>query len=215
MAEFADGLVATLAHMLRHHPEQYLLEVDAHGWADLESVVIALRCREREWSRLSRQELEQWIAMMPVRRFETQRGRVRALYGHSLRNVVVGVIRRPPNILWHGTTAELSPVIQTNGLLPIRRRFVHLTSDRRYAEDVARSKVGLQFRDETNLEVELNSKFASEESGSDDGVILTVFAEEAFRAGIKFRQANEQVWLAQSIPSRFVECRSCGRTNPS
>ncbi len=202
MTALTNQVVATLAHMLRHHPEQHLVTVDAEGWTDLESVVIALRYRRREWSRLSRADLIRWVEEMPLQRFEIRVDQIRALYGHSLTQVATGVIRQPPTFLWHGTTSGSVDSIKINGLMPIGRRFVHLTSDQQYADSVAQSKSSTQFRDEDDFGL-------NEEDPLDvSTVILTVQAEAAFHADIEFRQANDHVWLAEQIPVRFVNFSS-------
>jgi putative RNA 2'-phosphotransferase len=64
----------------------------------------------------------------------------RALYGHSL----PGRIRRrpavPPARLFHGTAPDTWAVIGIDGLLPMRRQFVHLSVDRETAVCVGRRK---------------------------------------------------------------------------
>lgn len=201
MIQSTDNLVATVTHALRHKPEQYLLMVSAEGWTDLESLVMALRCRRREWSKLSCADLRQWVQAMSVRRFELRGDQIRALYGHSLEHVVVGDQRKPPEVLWHGTISGALDSIRQNGLLPMGRKLVHLTSDQKYAGDVADSKGNTAFRDEVEMP-------DADPSGGPT-LILTVRAVEAFDAGVQFWQANDHVWLADPIPAQFVEWPKC------
>jgi putative RNA 2'-phosphotransferase len=92
---------------------------------------------------------------------------MRALYGHSLHLVEAGVQRPPPPRLFHGTSSQALNVIRHVGLIPVNRRYLHLTSDIEYASRVA-------------------SRFNSP-------VVLIVLSAAAADTGIVFHQANSQV----------------------
>jgi RNA:NAD 2'-phosphotransferase (TPT1/KptA family) len=66
------------------------------------------------------------------------------------------------------------------GLLPIRRRFVHLTSNLDYARSVG--KVDGQ-----------------------EQTVLVIRAQEASKHGQRFFRTNGHVWLTDALPHRFLD----------
>ena len=69
-----------LSLMLRHRPQEFDVQVDAHGFADLEEVVRALQGRDE---RISASDVENVVNAPEKQRFEIVEGRIRARYGHS------------------------------------------------------------------------------------------------------------------------------------
>jgi putative RNA 2'-phosphotransferase len=74
------------------------------------------------------------------RRFEIVEDRIRALYGHS-----VGVDLRlpnvvPPEILYHGTAWRMVREIMEEGLKPMGRLYVHLSTTQEEARQVGRRR---------------------------------------------------------------------------
>lgn len=115
-------------------------------------------------------------------RHEIRAGRIRALYGHSLPGRVERVPASPPDEMFHGTSPAAAEAIRVEGgLHPMGgRQFVHLSVDRDMAREVGARKA---------LEP----------------VILAVAAREAATAGVMFYAGNRKVWLADSVPARFIE----------
>lgn len=188
MAAGGDGFVTltdvdlsrAVSHALRHEPWLYELELDEEGWAPIGQLVAALNENGGDWSSVDRASLERVIATATKRRHELDGDRVRALYGHSL---PVRVQKRPvvpPERLFRGTAPETWAVIEVNGLLPMTRQFVHLSVDRETALSVGRRK-------------------------SASPVFLVVDAAGASSAGVRFYGGNDLVWLAESVPARFID----------
>lgn len=169
-----------LSHALRHEPWLYELELDDEGWAPVDQLLTALREKGGDWESVDRGGLERMIAGSTKRRHELARDQIRALYGHS----VPGRVRRhpaaPPQQLFHGTAPETWTVIQTDGLRPMQRQFVHLSVERETAFAVGRRK-------------------------SLRPLVLTVNAAAAASAGVAFYEGNDFVWLAESVPAGFIE----------
>ncbi len=169
-----------VSHALRHEPWLYELELDEEGWAPVEQLLGALREKGGDWESVDRNVLERMLATAGKRRHELDGNRIRALYGHS----VAGRIQRrpatPPARLFHGTAPETSVVVQTDGLLPMGRQFVHLSVDRDTAAMVGRRK-------------------------SARPAVLAVDAAGAAWAGVRFYEGNDLVWLADSVPARFLD----------
>jgi putative RNA 2'-phosphotransferase len=172
-------LSRAVSHALRHEPWLYELELDEEGWAPVDQLLVALRERGGDWESVDRDALDRMVASATKRRHELDGGRIRALYGHS----VPGRIQRrpagPPAHLFHGTAPGTWAEIQADGLRPMGRQFVHLSVDRETATMVGRRK-------------------------SASPVLLMIDAPAAAAAGTTFYEGNELVWLADSVPPRFI-----------
>ncbi len=126
----------TLAYLLRHNRE---LPMDNYGWARLEDVAQMLAV---SYSRLnvSEDELIRVSLAVDETRFDVRNGRIRALYGHS-RNVCTDhEPSTPDSALYHSTAmSSLQAVLERGeGLLPMSRQWVHMTTDRDTAIRVGR-----------------------------------------------------------------------------
>ena len=168
-----------LSHALRHEPWIYELELDAEGWAPLNSVMSAISKEFPEISDLSDTSVCEMIEESSKRRHEVKDGRIRALYGHSLPGRLKRSIATPPRLLYHGTSHSALAGIRLSGLLPMGRQYVHLSVDEPTALQVARRK-------------------------SDRALILQISASDAHLKGIPFYEGNEKVWLADLVPAEFI-----------
>ena len=50
-------LIRLLSHALRHSPDEHFLDMDSEGWADIDDVLLAVRCHKSRWRDLSRADL--------------------------------------------------------------------------------------------------------------------------------------------------------------
>lgn len=173
-------LSRVVSHALRHQPWLYELELDEEGWALIDQLVAALREKGGDWASVDRASLERMLATAAKRRHEHDGERIRALYGHSVPGRIQKRPATPPARLFHGTSPEICAVMEVDGLLPMGRQFVHLSVDRETARSVGRRK-------------------------SASPVILVVDAAAAASAGVRFYEGNDQVWLADSVPARFID----------
>ena len=120
------------------------------------------------------------IAESEKPRYEMRDGLIRALYGHSTLKRLEKSPAEPPKLLYHGTTDTALPLILGEGLKPMGRQYVHCSVDITMAQEVARRK-------------------------GDRIVVLRVLAREAHQAGVVFYYGNALVWLADLIPSRYLQ----------
>lgn len=169
----------TISHALRHEPWLYELELDEEGWVSVEALLSSLREENKAWVNLSVEGLHQMIAESSKKRHEIKGEKIRALYGHSTEHKLIKQIAEPPEILYHGTVANVADVILKEGLKPMGRQYVHLSVDVDTAKQVAQRK-------------------------SKDIKILKINAKEVFNSGVKFYIGNEHVWLVDYIPSDFL-----------
>ncbi|MEE8132815.1 MAG: RNA 2'-phosphotransferase [Nitrososphaerales archaeon] len=169
-----------VSYALRHEPWIYELEIDNEGWVYIEDLIHALRLRSKEWQNLNESDLQQMISTSDKRRFEISNGKMRALYGHSLRGKLLKISSEPPSILFHGTSSIVVDDIKHQGLKPMSRQYVHLSIDKITALQVAKRKPGYP-------------------------KILEICASEAHQKGIKFYIGNERVWLTDYLPPEFIK----------
>lgn len=168
------------SHALRHEPWLYELELDEGGWVTTEALLAALHGERPAWASLSEADLAQMIAQSDKKRHELRDGRIRALYGHSTPQRLSKEPAAPPAILYHGTSPQAAEHIRRDGLKPMSRQYVHLSVDTAMAEQVGRRKAKAP-------------------------IILLVNAKLAHADGVHFYRGNDLVWLADEVPSAFID----------
>jgi putative RNA 2'-phosphotransferase len=176
----AVQLSKTVSHALRHEPWLYELELDDDGWVNVEALLAALRDESPAWRNLTERDLADMIQSSSKQRHELVCGRIRALYGHSLPGRLHRTPAAPPACLFHGTSPVVVASIRRDGLLPMGRQYIHLSTDRETAIAVGRRK-------------------------SPEPAVLVVKAHAAWQAGLSFYEGNEKVWLADRVPPTFIE----------
>lgn len=182
-----------LALILRHRPERFALALDEEGWTSFSEVMeIVKGLPNFRWA--NRADVMRIVAEGSgdgKRRFEVEGKRIRACYGHTLEDHPIRYEPcSPPPLLYHGTSPDGLESIRREGLEPMERQYVHLSSD---AETAVR--VGVRHAEHpagASAPTELRP------------VVITVRAAEAHAAGIVFHQADETVYLAKRIPSEFL-----------
>jgi RNA:NAD 2'-phosphotransferase (TPT1/KptA family) len=100
-------------------------------------------------------------------------------YGHSIPMKIVKEEAIPPRYLYHGTSSRFINSIESNGLSPMSRQYVHLSEDVETATLVGKRK-------------------------DNHPIILMVDIGKDREKNIKFYLGNEKVWLADKIPSEFI-----------
>ncbi|WP_052890783.1 RNA 2'-phosphotransferase [Thermogemmatispora carboxidivorans] len=174
------SLSRTIAHALRHQPGRYGLELDEEGWVPVADLLRALRQQRASWRDLREEDLETMMASAGKQRYELRAGKIRALYGHSLPRRLPKPEAIPPEILYHGTVPEALPAIQREGLKPMRRQYVHLSTDTTTARQVGGRRTRRP-------------------------VVLMVRARAASEQGVRFYRGNDQTWLADAVPPAFID----------
>ena len=166
-----------LSLYLRHAPERIGIELGPGGWVDVDTLLDALR---EHGFRVSRAELDEIVANNDKQRFafDESGSRIRASQGHSV-DVDLGLPpAEPPAELYHGTAQRFLTGIDEAGLLPMKRRHVHLSAD----VDTA-IKVGTRHG---------------------RPVVLAVDAAAMARDGHVFHVSANGVWLTAAVPTRYL-----------
>lgn len=170
-----------LSLILRHKPEFVGVRLDREGFADVDIPELARRIsRLRGLSWVRPEHILEVVELDPKGRFEVRGNRIRATYGHSVPVEPVGEPTRDvPDVLYHGTTEEALRNILREGLRPMSRRFVHLTTNPRDALIVAR-------RHGTNI------------------VLLEIDAKRMVEEGHTLWKVSDLVFLAKVVPPKYL-----------
>ena len=167
-----------ISYVLRHNPQQYGLELDEQGWVNVDVLIASLREQGR-FKSLSINDLEKMIQVSEKKRHEIYDGKIRALYGHLVKEKIVKEPTKPPDVLYHGTARRFTQSIFDVGLVSKNRQYVHLLEDINTAETVGKR------RDEKPTVLKINAKQAW-----DDGVL--------------FYWGSDNIWLADDIPAKHI-----------
>ena len=126
-----------LSGLLRHFPQSFGIQVDKDGWADLNEVSKVIVNRYG----VGRDVIDLIVKFDPKGRFEVRDGKIRARYGHTIDVETdwgqIPVSRIPPK-LYHGTSPENLQSILERGLLPMKRKEVHLSESIEEALEVGK-----------------------------------------------------------------------------
>lgn len=167
-----------LSLMLRHEPSRFGIELDPEGYASLIDVLDAAK---QSFENVTAADIRAVVDTIESdkRRFTIVEDEIRANYGHSLVTKISHQKATPPAKLWHGTTNKALSAISKSGLSPMKRQYVHLTTDKALAQRVG--------------------------SRRGEPIVITIDAAKASAAGITFYQANNNFWLVDNMPPEFIE----------
>ena len=118
-----EQITRSLAYMLRHQPEEFDLELDKQGWADLGDVVCALN--ERLGEAVTDEDVVEAIETGDRVRYQIKDDRVCALYGHSI-HIEAADSTEPPKFLYVGIGSRDADRAERSGLRAGRRTYLHL-----------------------------------------------------------------------------------------
>ncbi len=172
-------LSKTMAHALRHAPQNYGLILDEKGWTDVDNLIKGLKSHSQSFKDVTIYDLQKIINESHKKRFEIKDGKIRATYGHSLPSKIEKKPTAPPKILYHGTTPRAANNILKTALKPRGRQYVHLSLDVKSAYEVGLRR-------------------------TKDPTILKIYAQKAYNAGIHFYREKDGIWLSDSIPAEFI-----------
>ncbi len=166
-----------MSGLLRHFPDDYGLDLTVHGWAHVDRVATVVTQRYA-WA--DADAVAAVAATDPKGRFERSDGRIRAAYGHSV-DVTLDETDGPvPDVLYHGTAPSSLEAILTDGLKPMGRQSVHLSSTVSDARAVGR-------------------RHAS------DPVVLEIDAARMLSDGHRIAERGDAVYTCDRVPPRYVQ----------
>ncbi|MDH6129447.1 RNA 2'-phosphotransferase [Kitasatospora sp. GP82] len=166
-----------LSRVLRHDPGAIGVPMDGSGWVRVDALLAALAVRG---TRLSRAELDFVVENNNKRRFAYSEdgASIRASQGHTVAVDLGLPATEPPPVLYHGTTGSSLDAILREGLRPMSRQDVHLSTD-------------------TETAVRVGSRHGRP-------VVLVVDAAALAADGHVFRVSANGVWLTDAVPPGYL-----------
>lgn len=173
-----DDLSKYISRLLRHRPEDAGIQLDEHGWANVEELLAGVNAAGRE---IDRETLEEIVRTDKKQRysFNEDGTLIRANQGHSIPVDVELAQQEPPEYLYHGTADRFLESIREQGLLPMSRLYVHLSGDVETARVVGRRH--------------------------GRPVVLKVHSGDMHRDGVPFYQSKNGVWLTKKVDVGYFE----------
>ncbi len=172
-----EDLARMLTYLLCHRPDEFGLVLAEDGFVPVKHLLQALSA-EPGWGFVRRHHLEQLAVLLHPPAFE--------LRGEKIRCLTPGpsVLRRPldapPVLLYAAIPPKAHPRVWEQGLRPPPDRELLLAATPELALKLGRRR-------------------------GPDPVIVTVQAQAATRAGIRFQAYGEELFLAPAIPREFVQ----------
>lgn len=164
--------------ILRHKPETIGINLDEHGWANVQDLINGINNSGRT---ITFEQLEEIVQTNDKKRysFNDDKTLIRANQGHSI-NVDVELKEAiPPKVLYHGTGEKYLESILKDGIKHKNRLNVHLSKDIETA-----TKVGKRHG---------------------KPIILKIDTEAMLKDGIKFYLSENEVWLTSDIAPKYFE----------
>ncbi len=174
--EKTEKLGRFVSGALRHFADDLGLAMNQRGWVDLNILCDVMKTRYK-WA--TKEKLLAIIESDERGRYEVQGTKIRARYGHSVA-VNMDLPDNDLSVLYYGASPEESDMIIESGVKPVRQRYVHLSTSKEKAIEVATIH-------------------------TDKPVLFVVDAKAAQDSGIKMMKANENIVLSEQIPPEFLK----------
>jgi len=124
-----------MAYILRHSPEEFGLKPDVEGFVPVKELVKALRT---VYPDVTEEFVREIVAQDAKGRYEIRGNKIRARYGHSFPVSLNHEEDKESRVLYHGTPRKNLKSIMREGLKPMKRQFVHLSTSRSEAIETGR-----------------------------------------------------------------------------
>lgn len=167
-----------LSYVLRHEPQAIGLQLDRDGWGDIKSLIAGAAKYGRT---LDIALIQTVVSRSDKRRFSISDDglRIRAVQGHSIASVSMQhAEKEPPEFLYHGTATRFLESIWRQGLIAGARHHVHLSQD-------------------ITTAIAVGQRYGKP-------VVLKVEALRMYQQGLNLFQAENGVWLAESVRAIFI-----------
>ena len=167
--------------ILRHRPEKIGITIEKQGaWANVSELIGGMN---KVGKNIDINTLERIVKENNKQRysFNEDHTKIRANQGHSIPVDVELEKKEPPKVLYHGTGSRFVKSIQEQGLLPMERLYVHLSTDVETATNVGKRH--------------------------GTPVIFQVNAEHMQKDGYDFFQSVNGVWLTKEVPVKYLELK--------
>ena len=168
-----------LSLFLRHKPETINLSLDSEGYVDINQLISNIN-KYSEYH-ITRSTLDHIVATDSKHRYSYNdtKTKIRANQGHSIPVDLNLTAQIPPEILYHGTSKRFLDSILSDGLKPMSRQYVHLSSDSTTAAMVGKRH-------------------------GDNPIIFMIETKPLIDSGYKFYLSENKVWLTDYIPAKYL-----------
>lgn len=175
--DFLKRVSKQMSWILRHQADRLGLDIDPEGFVRVETLLAHVKEAIPDATEAVIEAVVDTVEPQK-QRFSIVDGYIRANYGHSMASRVAYPAERPPAVLYHGTSEKTKESVLKEGLRPMGRQFVHMTTDIALARQV----------------------------GGRHGkpCVILVEAERAWNDGVAFHHANRGFWLAATIPGKYL-----------
>lgn len=165
-----------ISRVLRHAPQDANLTLDPHGWANVRDL---LRGMKAAGFKTNAETLRSIVADNDKQRFEMSPDgtRIRAVQGHSVNIDLQLVPQVPPDALFHGTATHVLSALYADGILPMKRQHVHLSTTADTAQVVG--------------------------ARHGNPIVLSIDARRMHAEGSIFYQSANGVWLTRAVPTTY------------
>lgn len=182
--ELANAISRAILRLLRHGDSAFGVVFDQFGLVAEEEFKtwIGRRFPDIPAERFQACLASQLDDLLAAEKIEFRCGRIRALYGHSIRRILVGEMKWPETTLMHATCRKHLKAIIRDGLSPRSRSRVQLTSCRKYAKKIYDGHTVIA-----------------------PAAMLSIDPERISPDDVTFRKPNSHVWLANWIPPEAIE----------
>lgn len=166
-----------LSLVLRHKPETIGIKLDQNGWIDINELI---EKSNKYGVQFDRETLNHIVATNSKKRFAISENfdKIRASQGHSVKIELGYINKKPPEILFHGTSEKSVQSILEKGLKRQNRQHVHLSNDIETANKVGQ-RHGKPY-------------------------IFEVLAEQMFNDNFEFFISDNGVWLTENVPKKYL-----------
>lgn len=167
-----------LSLILRHKPEELNLTMDDNGWVSVSDLITNSKNAKYKFNIGILTDI---INTDNKGRYEfnDNKTKIRARQGHSIESVVMDFKEEsPPDILYHGTSkTNYKRIIESGEIKSMNRNVVHLSDNIETASQVGKRHGELK--------------------------IITIDTKAMFNDGIKFNISNNNVWMVESVPTKY------------
>jgi len=178
--EEVEKLSRTLTGILRHFPQHFNVQMDSHGWVDIEELAFAASKKRKQlhWVRL--RHITAIASTDPKGRYEINDDKIRATYGHSFEIDLDRPMDKIPDKLYYSCSPEEEGVMLKSGIKPVGRSMIHLSDNYEKAVEIGKMHM-------------------------DSPVILSIDAKKARAEGVEIMRGGEGVYVAKEIPPQFAK----------
>jgi putative RNA 2'-phosphotransferase len=171
-----------LTYILRHHPDEFNLQLDKNGWIDINILLDAINnSNKNKTGAITLEEVFEIVSLCEKQRFQLNedKTKIRANQGHSIEVDLEFTPQIPPNILFHGTADKIKDIILEQGITKMSRHHVHMSENIQTAIEVGK-RHGLP-------------------------IVAVIDSQQMHLDGIQFYLSGNNVWLTDYVNPKYIK----------